>query len=458
MKPRAEGEIVRPLPHNDHFERTVLAMLMVGNKQANEALDSLRPEDFFDSRHQHLYRKIAELVSAKKPTDLLTLHDELGRSGALEQVGGIGYLASIADQVPQAGNLLHFARAIKDKAWRRGVIHAAAQIQNAAFEGAEPAETVLDKGIEWLSELARDAEAERDEGASFRDAASRLLQSFDAGNAVRIFTDVEELDAVTGGFRAGELVLFPAETGTGKTLLAQQTRRRACRDGHHSLFCSGEMHAPHLVSREVASAARIPPWKMRRPERITRDEMRALVEAAAQECSQCRILDGELSLGRIRRAARGMAARTGLGLVVLDYDELIEAPGDDEFDQQRALARGAKSLAIELSCPVILVSQLRKPLGGEDARRPTLGRLYGSAAKSKHASIVVYVDREFVRELKGDETAARIVVLKNRDGRVGRIEAKFNIETLRFESVPKTTAEQPAQAKDHKAAAAGEPR
>ena len=190
--------------------------------------------------------------------------------------------------------------------------------------------------------------------------------------------------------------------------------------------------------RLASDAGVVPHWKLRQPEQISAAETRALIERAQYECEHCVILDGELSIERIRVAARQMKMRHGIGLVVLDYDELIDAPGKDEFDQQRSLVRGAKSIAIELECPALLISQLRKPMSGEDAKRPTLQRLYGSGAKAKHASTVIYVDREFVRELKPgmDETAARIVVVKNRDGRVGALEAKFNIKTLRFESMP----------------------
>jgi len=124
--------------------------------------------------------------------------------------------------------------------------------------------------------------------------------------------------------------------------------------------------------------------------------------------------------------------------VIVDYDELVEAPGDNEFDQQRYIVRAGKSLAMEMKCPAIVISQLRKSLQGEDRKRPTLQRLYGSGAKAKHASIVIYVDRPFVQELAGDETEAKIVVTKNRDGKVGALEARFNIRTLRFESVPES--------------------
>jgi replicative DNA helicase len=196
------------------------------------------------------------------------------------------------------------------------------------------------------------------------------------------------------------------------------------------------MLAPHLKRRELAAAADVAPVKMRREDLLTPEDRRALLEAAAHECKRCRILDGELEVSRIRRAARKMKKQSGLDLLVLDYDELIEAPGKDEFDQQRNLVRAAKSLAVELHCVVVLVSQLRKALSGEDVSRPTLQRVYGSGAKTKHASIVILADRQYVRELQGDETEAQIFILKSRDGRIGRVKARFDICKLRFSDAP----------------------
>src|SRR5215813_6210192 len=121
-----------------------------------------------------------------------------------------------------------------------------------------------------------------------------------------------------GGFRPGELVIITAETGSGKTLLAQQTRARACRDGYKSLFCTGEMSARHLLRRELAAAADVEPIKMRRDDLLSREDMQALIKAAGHQCKKCRILDSELEIRRIRRAARGLKGRAGLDLLILD--------------------------------------------------------------------------------------------------------------------------------------------
>ena len=436
-------DIDRPLPHSADAERGVLGALLIGNAEALPFLDRLAPEDFFLPQNRRIFEAAKKLVEAGKPVDLLSVHETLQRSKELEAAGGIAYIAQLGDGVPRVSALNYYASTIKSNAVRRRFIHATHALYESGFTSADSEEALLDRGIEGLSEIARDLEADQDFGTTYRNAAASLLGEFDAKESVRIFTDIDELDRLTGGFRAGELVLFTAETGVGKTLLAQQTRRRSCREGRHTLFCSGEMRAQHLIARELATEASVEHWKMRRPERISPEEASCLLEAASHECQSCRILDGELSMARIRRVARQMKSGGGIDLIIIDYDELVEAPGKDEFDQQRYIVRSGKSLAIELGIPVIVISQLRKSLQGEDRQKPTLQRLYGSGAKAKHSSIVIYVDRPFVQELSGDETEARIVIAKNRDGKVGAIEARFNIKTLRFESLPKSVPEQP---------------
>lgn len=432
----------RPLPANHEAEKTVLGAIIVEARGVEIVFDYLRVDDFHLFAHREIFAAMLSLRERRAPVTTISLIDELQRNSKLEAAGGVGYVSTIGDGVHAAVKVEYFAGLVRNKARLREMLFVLLRNTESAYDAID-ATAFVDGAIDSLSEIARKIDEDGDQTTGFRDAGLQLLQNLDTYKGLRIYTDLDDLDRLIGGFRPGELVLYTAETGVGKTLLAQQTRRRACRDGYHVLYASAEMLAPHLVSREIATESGVEHWKMRRDDRLTPDDRGALVEAVSRECNRCRVLDGELSLSRIRRAARQMAGRGDLQLVVLDYDELIDAPGKDEFEQQRNLVRGSKSMAMEFSIPVIMISQLRKALQGEDRQRPTLQRLYGSGAKPKHASIVIYVTREFVQDLEGDETEARIVVLKNRDGRLRSLEAKFNINFLRFESIPKPQPAQP---------------
>jgi replicative DNA helicase len=429
----AQPGLGKPLPHDDYIERTVLGAILAGHPRALELLDILRPEDFFDSRNKTILSKMREICDAGMQPGLLNLHDELTVSGDIETSGGIAYLAGLGDGIHRGAEVLTGARSLRRMATFRHVIHYAEQVKTLAFEQAGTAERLLDSAIEKLSGLARDLECIEDEGTSYFDASTQKLMELREGARLKIFTDVDTLDQWTAGFREQELVVVTAETGMGKSLFGSQIRNRACRDGFRALFCSGEMTAAHLAGRDLVPAADVQPIKMRRDDLLTDEDFSSLVKAASHQCKRCRILDGELELSRIRRVARKMKTHGGLDLIVLDYDELIEAPGGNEFEQQKSVARFSKSLAVNLTCVVILISQLRKTLSGENAAKPTLQRVYGAGAKQKHASFIILVDRPFVRKLEGDEKAAELKLLKSRDGKTGRIKAKFNVKTLRFE-------------------------
>ncbi len=421
------------LPHDDLMERAILGAILAGHRQAGELLDTVKPGDFFNDRHKMILTSMLALHEVGSRPDLLAVHDDLVKNDSAEKAGGVAYVASLLDGIALKSDVLYVLRGLRRMAAFRQAVHLADNVKQLALEQAGSAESLLDSAVEKFSSLARDLESTEDDGTPYFDSASQALAVAREGARLKIYTDVDKLDQWTGGFREGELVVLTAETGTGKSLFAAQIRARACRDGYLALFCSGEMSRTHLASRELATESGVMPLKMRRDDLLTPEDFEALVAAASHQCRKCRILDGELSLPRIRRAARKMKARAGLDLLILDYDELIEAEGKTEFEQQRVIARAAKSLAIELKCAVILISQLRKTTQGEDAGKPTLGRLYGSGAKQKFASFIILADRPYVRELVGDEKEAELQLLKSRDGKTGRIKARFNIKSLRFE-------------------------
>jgi replicative DNA helicase len=432
------GKELDPIQHDDTLERLVLGAIITSHKQASEVMDKLAKEDFFHDDHRKIFQVMQSMTEAGESIDLVSVYDGVGKLHDLQGEGLLKEIGNLGQESHMVSDVMHAVRELRHMAVTREAARLFDNGKELLQKSPKQSQEILDGMIEKLSELACRSDELDEQGVTYYEAARQAMEELGNDPGPKIYTDVARLDEWTGGFRPGELVIITAETGSGKTLLAQQTRARACRDGYRSLFCSGEMWARHLLRRELAASADVEPYKMRRDDLLTDEDMQALIEAAAHQCQRCRILDGELEINRIRRVARGLKARGGLDLLVLDYDELIESPGKDENEQLRRLVRMAKRIGMELSCAVLFISQLRKEYGHTqndkpDTRPPSLSRLYGSGAKIKHASIVIYADRKWEETLDGIQKEAVLWVLKNRDGRTGAIPATFNINKLRFD-------------------------
>ena len=419
-------------------EQLLLASVFVSpdNETMRQIREILKPQDFFLLCHSRLYETMLAMFENKEPIDYVSVMEALSREeGRLESCGGIAYINDLATHYPRTANvkIAWYCNRVKETRIQRQLRHLAERVAQDASLTAPQVYSLLSRGLE---QAAADLSEANVEEKSYLDAYREGFLSLDA-NPTRVFSDIPALDALTGGFLPGELIVFTAETGVGKSIFAAQTRRRACKDGLVCLYCSGEMLAGQLSLRELAAEANVKPGKMRFPNTITQGEASAMAIAATKGCPRCQILDTTMSIERIARAARRIKAKDRLDLVVIDYDELVEAEGETDLDQQKNVVKFCKTLAIQHGCVVILVSQLRKAIDSRDRARPSIQRIYGTGAKSKHPSVILYVDRPFQRELKGRETDASIAVLKNRNGACGVVPCRFNLDTLRFEESEK---------------------
>lgn len=432
--------IAPPLPANLDAERSVLGAILLDNDAFDEASAfRLKVSDFYSEQHAAIFRAMGVLSDNSEKIDLVTLTDELSKKRNLEFVGGYAYIAKLMDGLPKTTNVQFYVNILRQKATLRRTIYVCDITQRLANESSESVDSIIDNALQGFLDLSEDLKGPNSLGKTARQAAQSAYADLDKSDDLRVFSGIVNLDRLTGGFRGGEMITITAGTGVGKSLLSQQIKRRACSDGFHGLYFSAEMTAEQLASREIAAEALVEQWKMRRPERMSSEDRQALLEVVRKECEFCTVIDGDLSAKQIRIASRRMK---NVKWIVIDYDELIEAPGRDEWSQLRYVAKTAKNLSMTLKVPVFLISQLRKSLDAKEAKKPTLERIYGGAAKVKHSAFVLFIDREYVRELKGDETKARICVLKARfGGRVGEIPAYFNVKTLRFENVPEERGE-----------------
>lgn len=428
-------EMARKLPSNEALERELVSALLYGHKDSALALDILQESHFVQPIMQRVFLAAKKLHEAGKPIDTVSVADAMDAE-SLAAVNGLQGLAEISSETYSLYDVEHACRILCAKARQRSLIAMLQKYQEQAWDAEDDVDDLVERVMGDLSAIAKDSPI--DDPTDFQ-AGMDMLAALDNPATVRIFCGIRLIDRTTGGFRPGELIVLTAETGTGKTLLASQIKRISCRNGHHSLFCNGEMLAAHLRAREISVRSKIRYSKFRNPERLNQFEMDAIIRTVGEGCHKCRIMDGDLTIGRIRSRTRKYREKDGIEFLIVDYDELVEAHGKDEFAEQREVIRNLKSLALELKIPVLLISQLRKALQNEDRNKPTLSRLYGSGSKVKTASVVLYVDRPYVRDLQGDETEARIVVVKNRDGKVGAVPCTFNLETLEFEDLPAET-------------------
>ena len=417
----------KKLPADLESEKFLISAILSNHPASAEIFDMVTDLDFSDSRNQVIFSRLRQLWNDGKPVELPSLHDALVANSEAEEAGGVGYVSSLAEFVPHKIRIDKYATSLRSAFVRREFIKACNHWTDLVY-GGNIAE-VLDSARETLSVLSA-AASTQDLGTTFHDASIDLISTLKYPEVGQLITGLAEIDERSGGFRAGEVGIITAETGVGKTFFALQIARKSCACNQHMLYCSGEMLATHLMGRVLSGESKIHYQKIRHPENLHDLEFMRLMELAVKQCSNCRVLDGELTLPRIRQAARGISK---LGGLIVDYDELVEVRGKNEWDEQRLLMRSLKSLAMELRMPVLIVSQLRKALNPDERKHPTLQRLYGSGAKAKHASVVLYVDRPYVQDLVGDETQAVVYILKSRDGRMGKTECTFNISTLSFE-------------------------
>ena len=419
----------RKMPHSLDAERSVLGAILSDNSQLELLAEKLKPSEFFLDTHRRVYELMIQMREAATPIDTLTLMDKLTAVGELETVGGIAYLDQLGDSAIDRFHTEHYAKIIREKAALRQIIHTCHSIQEASFEETEEPSKIIASADALLSQI--DIEWGEEDGVTLRAAALRWIEESEKGGGIRAYSGIPHLDEDLGGAREGEIwVITASKTGAGKTLMADQIMRCACKSGLHGLYCSGEMFAHHLVSRGLATDADVWHSKMRRPEELNADDRMRLADAALRQCDICAILDGELSISRIRQAARRKKKKDQLHLVVIDYDALVDAPGKTDLEIQMAVVKGAKRIAMQFGVPVFLVSQLNKNI--KPGEMVTINSLYGTSRKANDASVVLYVERKFVEKLEGDETEGRILILKARDGRVGSIPVKFDVSRLRF--------------------------
>ena len=437
----------RTLPHNLEAERSVLGSILLHNEAFNLAAEVIDSTDFYRDAHRRIFDKMVKLAERNDAIDLVTLKEELGRSGDLDEVGGPAYITALVDGVPRSMNVEHYARIIKEKATLRSLIFSANKILATAYQGEEDADVILDQAEHAIFAIADDKV--RDGFVSLRDLAQSSLDTIEQLHARKelvtgVPTGFTDLDELTSGLQPSDLVIVAARPSMGKTSLvlniAQHVGTKTAKTvGIFSL----EMSKEQLFLRMLTAEARIDAQRMRRGYLGERDWGR--LSQAIGTLSEAKIfIDDSPSIGvlEMRAKSRRLAAEHQLDLIIIDYIQLMQGRGrfENRTLELGSISRSLKALAKELRVPVVVLSQLSRAPESRADHRPQLSDLRESGALEQDADVVMFIYRE---DMYGDKSqpaaegdgVAELIIGKQRNGPIGVVKLAFIREFTRFENL-----------------------
>ena len=432
-------------PQNIEAEESIISAILIDNDALLDVIETLGPADFYRTAHQKIYAAITDLFDKAEPVDLVTLANKLREKGQLEQIGGASYLARLVDTVPLAVNARHYAKIVHDKATLRRLIEKANAIVKRCFEERGDAEDVIDFAESAVFEIS-----EKKARQSFYPLSKIILGNIETleekqGNrslVTGVPTGFSQLDNLTSGMQNADLIILAARPSMGKTALALNIARNAAVDANTPVaIFSLEMSKEQLSLRMLCSEARIDSSRLRGGF-FSMEDWHRLTDAAGILSESPIYIDDSASLSamEIRAKARRLKLDKNIGLVIIDYLQLMQGRSNAERRDLEIseISRGLKALAKELDLPVLALSQLNRMLEQRTDKRPRLSDLRESGALEQDADVVAFIYRDEVYNKEEDNPnrgLAEILLSKQRNGPTGDITLSFLNSYTRFENL-----------------------
>ncbi|WP_147653665.1 replicative DNA helicase [Vulcaniibacterium gelatinicum] len=440
-------EQLRVPPQSVEAEQAVLGGLMLAPEAYDRIADRLTEQDFYRRDHQLIYRAIRELAEKSRPFDAVTLGEWFESQALSEQIGGSAYLIELASTTPSAANIEAYADIVRDKSVLRQLIEAGTTIVNDGFQpDGREIEAILDKAEQQVFAIREQGARGRNDfvpvTSALKEAFDVLQQRYESGGAVTgLPTGYTEFDQMTAGLQPTDLIIVAARPSMGKTTLALNMAEYAAMKTKETVAVfSMEMSASQLALRLISSVGRVNAARLRTGQ--LEDEDWSRVTSAIRLLREARIfIDDEpaLSPDRLRAKARRIKREHGLGLIVIDYLQLMQVPGNSEnrATEISEISRSLKALAKELKVPVIALSQLNRSLETRTDKRPMMADLRESGAIEQDADLIVFIYRDeyYNKENSPDKGLAEIIIGKQRNGPTGSIKLKFFGEYTRFDNL-----------------------
>lgn len=437
-------------PQNVEAEKSLLGSILLDKEAIVKIADFLRPEDFYRPSHREIYQAMIDLYESRNPIDIVTLSDELEKTKKLKEVGGASFLTALANAVPSSAHAVQYAKIIQAKATLRRLISASQKVMAMGYDEEKNIEEILDGAEKTIFEVSQSHLA-----SEFIPIKQILTDSFDRidelhkhkGKLRGISTGFNELDNLLAGFQNSDMIVIAGRPSMGKTSMALNIAAHAAiREKVPMGIFSLEMSKEQLVDRLICSEAGIDSWKLRTG-RLSEDDFPRIGYAMGVLSEAPLYIDDSpmLNVMEIRTKSRRLQAEYGLGMIMVDYLQLMAGSStheDNRVQEISEISRSLKALARELNIPVIAVSQLSRAVEMRPDHRPQLADLRESGSIEQDADVVIFLFREDYYDKDTDrKNIADIMIKKHRNGPTGELELYFAAEQLAFKNLERQREE-----------------
>lgn len=433
------------LPQSLEAEQAVLAAMFNDRDAILEVIPLLKESDFYRHDHGVLFATMRKMNEQNVPVDLVTITAQLDKDGNLEKAGGIAYVAQIANSIGSAANVTHYANIVKEKAVLRDLINIASNISNRSYDDTEDTEKILDDAERMVLEISQ--KRTRSGLTPVAEVIDQTLSHLEILSQKKdgltgLTSGFVDLDRITSGWQKSDFIILAARPAMGKTALALNMAQNAAMATKQPVaIFSLEMSKEQLVNRMISSLAEIDQQTLRNG-RIFGDDWIRLVNAVAPLGDAPVYIDDTpaISVREVRAKARRLKTEQGLGLIIIDYLQLMGSTGRVESRQQEVsqISRSLKALARELDIPIIALSQLSRSVEQGQEKKPSLSHLRESGSLEQDADIVMFIYRdEYYNEDSDKKGQAEIIIAKHRNGATGSVDLSFRKEFTKFGNLSK---------------------
>lgn len=430
-------------PQNLDAEQSTLGSMLLEKDAIYKGAELLRPDDFYREAHRVIFEVVVHLANKGEPVDIITVSEELKQRGMLDKVGGAAYLTQLANFVPTAANVEHYAHIVAEKSLLRSIITVATNIVKMGYEGTEEVDVILDRAEKEIFEISQKRNIK-----GFVSLRSILVETFERieklyeskGGVTGLPTGYPDLDRMTAGLQPSDLIILAARPSMGKTTFALNLGSFAAVELKiPAIIFSLEMSKEQLALKLLCSEAGVDNQRIRTGT-LKDDDWPKLSQALGRLSDAMLFIDDTpgISALEIRAKTRRIKAEHGLGLIIIDYLQLMQSRSRSENRQQEVseISRSLKALARELNVPVIALSQLSRAVEQRTDKKPGLADLRESGSLEQDADIVGFLYREDYYNPETDrKNITELIIAKQRNGPVGSIDFYFQKEFSKFQSL-----------------------